>query len=73
MFTRAYVLTSNVDYRAAAELSARVLITSVKEGGVLDHVLGTQPWIEEYPTTPPIHVLNGCLFGLIALVDCAQP
>jgi hypothetical protein len=71
LFLRTYQMTSNPQYRLAALQSARVLTMPQGIGGVLETIQGQYPWLEEYPSTST-HVLNGCLFGLIALEECAQ-
>lgn len=48
-----------------------VFATPVEEGGVLSR-LGSGPFLEEYPSEPPSHVLNGCLYALFALYDLAD-
>lgn len=38
-------------------------------GGVLSEFMNLYPWYEEYPTVPPIFILNGFMYSLIGLYD----
>lgn len=38
-------------------------------GGVLSKFMNLYPWYEEYPTVPPIFILNGFMYSLIGLYD----
>lgn len=40
-----------------------------KDGGVLSEFMNLYPWYEEYPTIPPIFILNGFMYSLIGLYD----
>lgn len=40
-----------------------------KNGGVLSEFMNLYPWYEEYPTVPPIFILNGFMYSLIGLYD----
>lgn len=40
-----------------------------KDGGVLSKFMNLYPWYEEYPTIPPIFILNGFMYSLIGLYD----
>lgn len=40
-----------------------------KNGGVLSEFMDLHPWYEEYPTIPPIFILNGFMYSLIGLYD----
>jgi len=40
-----------------------------KNGGVLSKFMNLHPWYEEYPTVPPIFILNGFMYSLIGLYD----
>lgn len=53
------------------ERGFEVLATPVPDGGVLSR-LGSGPFLEEYPSEPPSHVLNGCMYALFALYDLAD-
>jgi hypothetical protein len=70
LFLRTWKLTGNSEYLEAARRCALPLTLSVADGGVLDTNNDGDIWIEEYPGTTATHVLNGCLFGLIALIEC---
>ncbi|KAF0749260.1 D-glucuronyl C5-epimerase, partial [Aphis craccivora] len=40
-----------------------------KNGGVLSKFMNLHPWYDEYPTVPPIFILNGFMYSLIGLYD----
>ncbi|XP_050438274.1 D-glucuronyl C5-epimerase [Adelges cooleyi] len=40
-----------------------------EKGGVLAMFMNMYPWYEEYPTFPPIFILNGFMYSLIGLYD----
>ncbi|VVC27200.1 Hypothetical protein CINCED_3A024299 [Cinara cedri] len=40
-----------------------------KNGGVLSEFMNVHPWFDEYPTIPPIFILNGFMYSLIGLYD----
>jgi len=66
--TRAYQLTHDRRYLAAARDAFGVLKTPLEKGGPLVRTTsGT--WFEEYPQFPPTHVLNGHMFALFGLWD----
>lgn len=66
---RAYQATKNSKYLDAACRAYQSLNSEVITGGVStrDH-LGNL-WLEEYPTDPPSHVLNGFIFAIWGVLD----
>lgn len=58
-------------YRAAAE-AAYVGLHRPREGGRLYLDDGDHLWYEEYPADPPLHVLNGHIYALLAVTDYAR-
>jgi hypothetical protein len=72
LLTRVFHHTDNRKYLAAA-LRALRAFRPVARGGVVDHpsIIGGRPFYEEYPTNPPILVLNGFLTTLLGLYDLA--
>jgi hypothetical protein len=54
--------------RAAVERALDRLVTPVEEGGTCSRLEGG-PFLEEYPSQPPSHVLNGGLYALFGLYD----
>lgn len=58
-------------YRAAAEAGYAGLHEAHHEGHLyVDD--GTDLWYEEYPADPPLHVLNGHIYTLLAVTDYAR-
>jgi hypothetical protein len=53
------------------ERAYRSMTTTIERGGTLSMLSGG-PFFEEYPSTPPSHVLNGCLYALFGLYDLAD-
>lgn len=62
--------TSEERYTEAAVLALRPLSVPVESGGVLGELDG-RPFLEEYPSTPQSHVLNGAVFALWGIRDVA--
>jgi heparosan-N-sulfate-glucuronate 5-epimerase len=68
VFVRAYVLTEDESYLQMAGESCRVLQTPLTGGGVLcNDDFGV--WLEEMPTNPPSHILNGYIFAIFGVYD----
>lgn len=70
---RIYLLEPDPAY---LQVIARALIpfnTPVSDGGLLAHLSTGNIFLEEYPNYIP-HVLNGCLYAMVALIDvCKNP
>jgi heparosan-N-sulfate-glucuronate 5-epimerase len=64
---RAYDLTGEQSYFDAAGLASNLLLSPLSEGGCSDYDESGQPFLEECPSDPPSHILNGALFALIGL------
>ena len=62
--------TAEARYVEAAVLALRPMSVPVESGGVLGELDGL-PFLEEYPTTPQSHVLNGAVFALWGIRDVA--
>lgn len=68
VFIRAYNLTGNRFYLQMAKKSMKVLQKPIDVGGVLcNDTFGI--WLEEVPTNPPSHILNGYIFALFGVYD----
>ena len=57
-------------YAEAGVAALRPMSVPVESGGVLGELAG-QPFLEEYPTAPQSHVLNGAIFALWGIRDVA--
>ena len=66
---RAWVLSGDERYLAQARRACAPLVQPLEAGGVRSTLVGGEPFLEEYPTAQPDHVLNGFLYALIGLVD----
>jgi heparosan-N-sulfate-glucuronate 5-epimerase len=64
---RAYDITGEQSYSDAAGLASNLLLSPVSEGGCSDYDESGHPFLEEYPSDPPSHILNGAIFALIGL------
>jgi heparosan-N-sulfate-glucuronate 5-epimerase len=62
--------TGEERYAEAAVNALRPLSVPVESGGVLGDLDG-MPFLEEYPTDPQSHVLNGAIFALWGIRDVA--
>ena len=56
----------------AASLMFEALEQPLETGGVRDTDICGHLWFEEYPTEPPLHVLNGFIFALWGVLDFAR-
>ncbi len=61
-------LTRDERYVRAAQRAVRPLLVDVERGGLKARLAGG-PFLEEYPTAPRSHVLNGFMFTLLGLWD----
>lgn len=71
VLTRAYAVTNDTRYLAAANKAAKLFDVEARDGGVRNTLLSV-PWYEEYPTTPGSFVLNGFMYSLIGLYDLSR-
>ena len=69
VLVRAWRVTQNELYLQRAMQAARVFQRHVNDGGVLSFLDDGTPFLEEYPTAKPAHVLNGFLYSLIGIID----
>ncbi len=66
---RAWVLTREMQFLNQARKAVVPFMVPISEGGVRSTLPDGSSFLEEYPTSPPDHVLNGFLYALIGLVD----
>lgn len=66
---RAFQLTGDETYRDAAFFAAAAFAHDISEGGVACRDEDGSLWLEEYPSDPPSHVLNGFIFALWGVFD----
>lgn len=62
-------------WRGLAELAYSALEKPLSDGGTCvreSHAGGEDYWLEEYPMTPPSHVLNGYIYSLWGVLDWAR-
>jgi len=71
MLTRAHADTGDTRYADAAEIAFKSFSSGMSEGGVVHIDSAGDPWIEEYPATPPTHILNGFIWALWGVRDHA--
>ena len=68
LFIRMYYLTRDPKFLEYCLGALKTLITPIDEGGTLyEDSSGT--WLEEVAVVPPAHILNGFIYGIIALYD----
>lgn len=65
---RAYQMTGDASYRAAAERAYLPFGRTVEAGGVVSYSR-SDLWLEEYPQRPPTQVLNGSIYAMWGLWD----
>ncbi len=70
LLTRLATETGDERYTEAAALALESMNVPVRAGGVLGDLDG-MPFLEEYPTVPESHVLNGAIFALWGIRDVA--
>jgi hypothetical protein len=68
---RGWALLGEDRYRESARLAYEGLHTA-RPGAALCAESDDALWYEEYPAEPPIHVLNGHVYTLFAVLDCAR-
>uniref|UniRef100_A0A2S2P5K8 heparosan-N-sulfate-glucuronate 5-epimerase n=1 Tax=Schizaphis graminum TaxID=13262 RepID=A0A2S2P5K8_SCHGA len=59
----------NEEYLNTAHTALKPFKIASKNGGVLSKFMDLHPWYDEYPTVPPIFILNGFMYSLIGLYD----
>lgn len=68
---RAAMLSGDKGYLEMALRAIEPLLESVEQGGVQGAIDG-KPFLEEYPAGDHPHVLNGCLYAMVGLLDVAR-
>jgi heparosan-N-sulfate-glucuronate 5-epimerase len=68
---RAHEILCKQDYFTAAESAFQAIRLPLSQGGVLWEE-GEDLWLEEYPFSPPGHVLNGAIYALFGVLDYAR-
>jgi heparosan-N-sulfate-glucuronate 5-epimerase len=66
---RAYDETSERSHLDAAGAAARLMLRPLDSGGCAHYDQAGRPFLEECPTDPPSHILNGAVFALIGLCE----
>ncbi|XP_012552772.1 D-glucuronyl C5-epimerase [Bombyx mandarina] len=69
VLARAYSRSGDVTYLQAARRALYVLDVPSHAGGVKALWMDKFVWYEEYPTKPPLFVLNGFIYTLLGLYD----
>ncbi|KAM3961818.1 D-glucuronyl C5-epimerase [Aphomia sociella] len=69
VLSRAYLRSGDVSYLQAAKRAMYLLDVPSHAGGVKALWMDKYVWYEEYPTTPPLFVLNGFIYTLLGLYD----
>jgi len=64
---RAGDLTGEPSYLDAARAAVALLLKPLADGGCAHYDEVGRPFLEECPSDPPSHILNGALFALIGL------
>jgi D-glucuronyl C5-epimerase C-terminus len=64
---RAHDLTGEGSYIDAADGAVMLLLKPVQDGGCAHYDQSGRPFLEECPSDPPCHILNGAVFALIGL------
>lgn len=73
LLVRAALATGRATYADRATMALEPLFRPVTErGGTTGELPGGGPLLQEYPTDPPPHVLNGAIFALWGLHDVHQ-
>jgi len=72
LLLRCHQLQPKDEWRQLAESAIRALDIEINDGGTRDRLADGSGWFEEYPTSPPSHVLNGHIFALFGAIDMAR-
>lgn len=68
LLVRIYNIEKNPKYIKAAELALKPLKIPIKDSGLRDSFKGHVEFAE-FPTTPPVYILNGFMFCILGLYD----
>ncbi len=71
LLVRAHKLIGDDRYLDAARVALQPFFHSVEDGGVIAHLPGGGVTLEEYPSRPYSHILNGFIFALWGVHDFA--
>jgi hypothetical protein len=67
---RCHIMTGDQKYFDAAAASMRALtVPTGHYQGMSTIVGGNRYWLEEYPSFPPQHTLNGAIYGIWSVLD----
>lgn len=69
VLVRAWRVSGREDYLIRAIEATKPFTLRIEEGGVRSELSDGLPFLEEYPTKIPDHVLNGFLYAIIGLTD----
>lgn len=69
VFVRAYQESKKEEFLDYAQRAMVPFRKTIAEGGVQSKDRFGNFWLEEYPTVPPSHVLNGFIFTLFGILD----
>ncbi|XP_072943501.1 D-glucuronyl C5-epimerase B isoform X2 [Epargyreus clarus] len=69
LLARAYQRSGDAAYLRAARRALALLAVPPAQGGVRATWMDRYVWYEEYPTKPPLFVLNGFIYALLGLYD----
>ncbi|XP_034839949.1 D-glucuronyl C5-epimerase [Maniola hyperantus] len=69
VLSRAYHRSGDASYLRAAQRALYLLDVPSHSGGVKAMWMDKYLWYEEYPTKPPLFVLNGFIYTLLGLYD----
>lgn len=73
VLVRACIVAENPSrYEEAAQLAVQPFFHALEEGGVTSRDDSGRVYLEEYPSDPPSHVLNGWIFALVGLREYAD-
>ena len=69
LLCRVYYYTKDIKYLNSALKATHLFGIPSSKNGVLAMLFDKFPWYEEYPTKPPLYVLNGFIYSLFGLYD----
>ena len=71
VFSRAFQISNDSSYYRGAKNALRPFEIPLDKGGIQSNNQDFGLFLEEYPTDPPTHVLNGFNYALMGLYDAA--
>ena len=69
LLCRMFQFTKKKRYLNAALKAVKIFDLPADRNGIVAMLFGIFPWYEEYPTAPPLFVLNGFMYSLFGLYD----